>query len=271
MERTLGLIAGAGALPGRAAAEARRQGWRVVAFAFEDSPGLAEAAPEVIPAQLTEIQSVLMELMARRVSAALFVGKFAKTRVLEQAQRAHEVDEAARGLAQQGLSDAALGSMAVATLGAMGLGVLDQREFLGPWMMPAGHLAGPVATPAVSEEIRAGFKLGRALAGEGIGQTVVRAFGVTVAVEAAEGTDETIRRGCRLAGPGAVVVKAVAPGNDYRFDIPSIGASTLEELVAGRASALAVEAGRVLVVDRDEVVRVAERAGIAVVGLDGEP
>lgn len=271
MERTLGLMAGAGALPRRAAAEARRQGWRVVAFAFDECPGLAESVPELIPARLSEIQTVLMELMTRQASAALFVGKFAKERVLEQAQRAHEVDEAALDLAQQGLSDTALGNMAVATLGAMGIDVLDQRDFLGPWMMPAGHLAGPRPTPSVSDEIRAGFKLGRALAGEGIGQTVVRAFGVTVAVEAAEGTDETIRRGCRLAGPGAVVVKAVAPGNDYRFDIPSIGASTLEVLALGRAAALAVEARRVLLVDRDEVIRMGERAGITVVGLDGEP
>ena len=92
MERTLALIAGAGALPGRAAAEAARQGWRVVAFAFDESPGLAEAAAEVVPGRLTEIQAVLVQLMARRVDAALFVGKFAKERVLDQAQRAHEVD-----------------------------------------------------------------------------------------------------------------------------------------------------------------------------------
>src|SRR5262245_27338187 len=105
MERTLGLMAGAGVLPGRAAEEAKRQGWRVVAFAFDECPGLAEAAREVIPAQLTEIQAVLMELMARQASAALFVGKFSKQRVLEQAQRAHEVDAAARDLAQHGLSD----------------------------------------------------------------------------------------------------------------------------------------------------------------------
>ena len=271
MERTLGLMAGAGALPGRAAQEAARQGWRVVAFTFDDCPGLAQAAHEVIPSRLTDIQVVLMELMARQVAAALFVGTFGKKRVLAQAQRAQEVDDAARALAREGLSDDALSAMAVTTLGALGITVLDQRDFLGPWMMPAGHLAGPELSPIQWDEVRHGWKLGRALAGEGIGQTVVRALGVTVAVEAAEGTDETIARGTRLAGPGAVVVKAVAPGNDYRFDVPSIGPSTLAGLAAGRGAVLAAEAHRVLLVDRDEVARVADAAGIALVGLDGEP
>src|SRR5262249_40454891 len=76
VERALGLMAGAGVLPGRAAAEATRQGWRVVAFAFEDAPGLAEHADLVIPSRIDQIQAVLRELTARRVSAALFVGKF---------------------------------------------------------------------------------------------------------------------------------------------------------------------------------------------------
>jgi DUF1009 family protein len=76
VERSLGLMAGAGTLPGRAAAEARRHGWRVVAFAFEDAPGLAEAADHVIPSAITDIQAVLAGLAAQRVEAAVFVGKF---------------------------------------------------------------------------------------------------------------------------------------------------------------------------------------------------
>jgi DUF1009 family protein len=65
-----------------------------------------------------------------------------------------------------------------------------------------------------------------------------------------------------------VVVKAVAPGHDYRFDIPSVGAATLEAMREGRAAALAVPAGRVLLLERDEVVRLADQSGIAVVSVD---
>ena len=78
MERALGLMAGAGVLPGRAAAEARRQGWHVVAFAFEDAPGLADRCDAVIPSRIDNIPAVLQELAARHVSAALFVGTFWK-------------------------------------------------------------------------------------------------------------------------------------------------------------------------------------------------
>lgn len=272
MERRLGLMAGAGILPARAAAEARRQGWRVMAFAFDEAPDLAPSAEAVIPSRLTDIQSVLSELRRRRVEAALFVGKFAKQAVLAHADR---TDEAGRRIGVGGFADAALAETVVATLGAMGIEVLDQRRFLGPWLLTdvlltAGALTPRRPSPAEWEEIRTGLALARQLAGHGIGQTVVRARGVTVAVEAAEGTDETIRRGTRLAGPGAVVVKAVAAGHDYRFDVPTIGPATLTAMATGEASALAVERGKILLVDPDEVIRLADRAAIAIIGVDDD-
>ena len=262
MERALGLMAGAGTLPGRAAREAKRRGWRVAAFAFEEAPGLAEAADDFIPSTITDIQAVLAELVTRRIEAVLFVGKFWKSSAFSHYDRA---DDAARGLARGGLSDAALAQMVVATLAGMSIEVLDQREFLAPWLLPAGPLTARVPEAVEWEEIREGFRL----AADGIGQTVVRARGVTVALEAAEGTDETIRRGGRLAGPGAVVVKAVAPDHDYRFDIPTVGPATIEAMREGGASTLALPAGRVLLLERDEVVRLADLAGIAVVSVDG--
>ena len=258
-------MAGAGVLPGRAAAEARRQGWRVVAFAFEDAPGLADQADVVVPSAIADIQAVIMRLYGERPEAALFVGKFWKQRAFEEADRA---DQAARRLAGSGLSDAALAEMVVATLDGMGISVLDQRTFLAPSMVPSGVMTKRAPSEPEWEEIRHGTALARALAGHGIGQTVVRCFGVTVAVEAIEGTDEAIRRGTQLSGPGAVVVKGVATSHDYRFDIPAIGPATIRTMVDGGATALAVEGGRVLLVDGDDVIRQADAAGIAVVGVD---
>lgn len=266
MERALGLMAGAGALPGRAAAEATRQGWRVVAFAFEDAPGLSEHSAALIPSRLDDIQAVLAELSARRVSAALFVGKFWKQRVF--AHRGREVDAAARRLVQGGLSDGALAEMVVTTLNALGIEVLDQRPFFSPLLAGSGALTTRAPVESEWTEIRAGFALARHLAAFGIGQTVVRSVGVTVAVEAMEGTDETIRRGALLAGPGAVVVKAVAPSHDYRFDIPTVGAATLAAMAEGGVTALGIEGGKILLVDREEAIRTADAAGIAVVSVD---
>src|SRR2546427_694177 len=99
------------------------------------------------------------------------------------------------------------------------------------------------------------------------GQTVVLKRGVILAVEAAEGTDATIRRGGSLAA-GSVVVKAARPDQDPRFDLPTIGAQTVGLLQEVGATVLAVEAGKTLLLDRVEALTVADRAGIAIVGVD---
>ncbi len=91
--------------------------------------------------------------------------------------------------------------------------------------------------------------------------------GAVAAVEALEGTTEAIRRGTALAGPGAVIVKAVAPSHDYRFDTPVVGPESLAAAADGRASVVAIEAGRVLVVDREASLRHAALVGMAFVGV----
>jgi DUF1009 family protein len=159
VERSLGLMAGAGILPGRAATEARRRGWRVTAFAFEEAPGLAAAADDLIPSTITDIQAVLAELVTRRIEAVLFVGKFWKSSAFSHYDRA---DDAGRGLARGGLSDAALARMVEATLAGMHIAVLDQREFLAPWLLPAGALTARAPAPAEWDEIREGFPWPRA-------------------------------------------------------------------------------------------------------------
>src|SRR5215472_13426958 len=136
-----------------------------------------------------------------------------------------------------GLSDEALANVALVTLGGMGIEVLDQRPFFSSWMMEPGTLTSRAPSDAEWEEIRAGFSLARQIAGFRIGQTLVRSHGVTLAVEAAEGTDETIRRGARLAGKGAVVIKAVATEHDFRFDVPTVGPTTLEAMAECGATA----------------------------------
>jgi DUF1009 family protein len=88
------------------------------------------------------------------------------------------------------------------------------------------------------------------------------------AVEAIEGTTETVRRGTALSGPGAVVVKAVARTHDFRFDVPAIGPDTLEAAAAGRATAVAVQAGTVLILDPEATIARADEAGIALVSAD---
>ena len=100
-----------------------------------------------------------------------------------------------------------------------------------------------------------------------IGQTVVVKDGMVLAVEAFEGTNAAIRRGAKLGGRGAVVVKIARDGHDMRFDIPVVGAKTLRVLRRSSISALAFQAGRTILLDREEVLREANRLGIAIVAL----
>jgi UDP-2,3-diacylglucosamine hydrolase len=264
VERRLALMAGAGVLPGQAAAEATRQGWHVVALTFDEATGLVPHVESIVPSSIADIQGVLKTLTDQAVQAALFVGKFWKKQVFDHLDGA---DEAGARLARGGLSDEALSNMVLTTLAAMGIEVLDQRPFFSSWMMGAGTLTSRAPSEAEWEEIRAGFSLARQVAAHRIGQTIVRSHGVTLAVEAAEGTDETIRRGARLAGRGAVVIKAVATEHDFRFDIPTVGPTTLEAMAECGASTLAVDGGKVLLVDREAALRRAEQAGIALVGV----
>ena len=129
---------------------------------------------------------------------------------------------------------------------------------------------GPLGKRRLTEEQRAdaaaGLSAARALGQADIGQTVVVKRGIVLAVEAVEGTDACIARGGAL-GRGAVVVKARKPQQDDRFDVPAVGPRTVEACGAAGCSALAIEAGATLVLDRAELIDKADRAGIAVEGI----
>lgn len=270
MERSLALICGAGVLPARMAGEARRQGWRVVAFPFGDAVEVGAHADVIIPSRITEIGPVLEALQREKVSAALFAGKFWMADVLTA--DAAGADAAAVGLAQQASArnDARLAEIVISTLAGFGITVLDQRQFIGDWLAGAGAWSARAPSEAEWADVRTGLRLARLVAEHGIGQTVVLKHGAVTAVEAMEGTTETIRRGTALGGPGAVVVKCVAANHDYRLDLPAIGAETIEAAARGGAGVVAFQAGRLLLLDREATRRHADAAGLAVIGVDDD-
>ncbi len=269
MERSLALMCGAGVLPAHMADEARRRGWRVVAFTFDEASALAGRVDRVVPARITTLGPVLAALQEDGISAALFSGRFSMPDVV-RADRG-TADAVARGFEAQAGSriDARLAAAVIATLAGVGVQVLDQREFLGDWLQGVGCWSARTPTEAEWGDVRRGLDVARRMAEARIGQTVVVKHGAVLAVEAVEGTTETIRRGGALGGPGAVVVKAVARDHDYRFDAPAVGPETLRAATEAGVTVVALEADRVLLFDRQETLRIADTAGIAVVGVDG--
>jgi UDP-2,3-diacylglucosamine hydrolase len=265
VERSLGLMCGAGALPARVAGEAGRRGYRVLAFTFAgEPPGLAARVERVVPSSITDISAVLQTLTAEGVSAILFSGSFSSRHFL----RAEGGDSAGQEILARGdgsLTGSGLSQGLLAVLAPLGIEVLDQRPFFGDWIAAVGALGRHRPGPQHQRDIDRGLAVARTLAALGVGQTVVVKQGIVAAVEAAEGTSEAIRRGLTLAGPGATVVKAVAVDNDYRFDVPSVGPETLGYLAAGGAAVLAFQAGRVLVLERERTTALADASGIALV------
>lgn len=258
-------MCGAGVLPARMAAAARRQGWRVVAFLFGDAPDVALHADRTVPASFSEVGAVLASLREEGVSAALFSGKFSARDALG-ARAADAASLAVEARAGSRL-DVRLIQVVVATLAEMGITVLDQRPFLGDGLAAPGCWSARQPTEEERHDVERGLEIARLAADARIGQTVVLRRGAVTAVEAIEGTTDAIRRGTALAGPGAVIVKAVARDHDYRFDTPTVGPESLEAAAAGGAAVMAVEAGRVLILDREESLRRANAAGIALVSV----
>jgi DUF1009 family protein len=272
-------MCGAGTLPARMAAEAQRQGWRVVAFTFasagEEAGAVDTYADVVIPSRVGQFGAVLARLARERVTATLFSGKFWMTDILVTAGRDGAGDggldtaTAALWAHARSLGDADLTAAILATLGRHGIEVLDQRQFLGEAMIGSGVPTARAPSNEEAADARRGLALARALAQTGAGQTIVLRRGVVTALEAVEGTTEAIRRGCELAGAGAVIAKAVLDAHDYRFDAPAIGPDTVEAAARGGAAVIAVSAGRVMLLEREAALRRADAAGIAIVGVDG--
>jgi len=136
-----------------------------------------------------------------------------------------------------------------------------------------GHLPGEglltVRAPSDREmkDIRHGADVMRDVGRHDVGQTVLVKDGMVLAVEAFEGTNAAIKRGGKLGGKGAVLVKGAREGHDMRFDIPVVGLKTLKVMRSAGVTALAFQAGRLLLLDREEVLAFADRHSIAIVGI----
>lgn len=153
-------------------------------------------------------------------------------------------------------------------LTARGITVLPASSFMNDHLPAPGTLTQREPDAREWADIRLGLDVAMRVCGLDIGQTVVVKEGMILAVEAFEGTNRTVRRSGKLGGRGGVVVKVAKEGHDIRFDIPVVGAETIPVLRRARISALALQANRLILLDHDEVVRAANRLGIAIVSVE---
>ena len=156
----------------------------------------------------------------------------------------------------------------IAAFEGAGLKMLPASAFMDGAIPSAGTLSRRPPDGREASDIARGIAAARALGEVDVGQTVVVKDGMVRAAEAFEGTNAAIRRGAALGGRGAVVVKAARDGHDMRFDIPVIGLQTFRRLARSRVSAIAVQAGRTIFLDREASLALADRRGIAVVAYE---
>jgi DUF1009 family protein len=270
---TLALVAGAGRLPLLFARSARESGRRVHAIALHalSDAGVEAEADSCEWLHLGELARMLDSFARAGARDVALAGKVPKA-FLWQQRDAVRPDALALALlsAPKSRSDGSLLGAIADLLAAKGHPLASQLELAPELVAPLGRIAGRAPSDAEWSDIAFGLPIARALGALDVGQSVVVQGRAVLALEAIEGTDAAIARGLAFAerGKAACVVKAAKPVQDPRFDVPTVGPETLRAIAAGGGSALAVEAGRTLVLDRAELAREAARSGIAVVGVD---
>ena len=270
MTTRLGIIAGAGALPLQVAAAHRQVGGTVFIIALAgitgsaglDKTGHAWCEPG-------HLQAIMDRLHAESVEQVVMVGAVSRPSLSHSDIDARMAGVLARAGASVAGDDGLLRAIA-AEFERDGFQLIGAEAVLGDATAPAGLLAGPQPDPTARFDIRRGAGVLRQLGPADVGQSVAVQQGIVLAVEAIEGTDAMIARAGALRRPGAapVLVKMTKPGQDRRTDLPTVGPNTVGRLIEAGFRGMAIEAGATLVVDRDDLFRAADAAGLFVVGID---
>ncbi len=264
----LGLIAGNGRFPFLVAQAARRAGRPVVAVAIREEtfPELEKEVDQMVWVSLGQLGRCIDTLKGAGAREAVMAGQVKHKQIFSGAVPDLKFVSVLARVAFQN-TDSLIGAVADA-LARDGITLLPSTALLQEHLASPGAMTKKKPSGDVKKDIAYGERVARTLAGVDVGQSIVVKGRAAVAVEAMEGTDEVILRAGRIAGSGATVVKVSKPRQDMRFDVPVVGPGTLESMSEAGAVALAVDAGRTLMIDRPAFLADADRRGIVVWGLE---
>jgi DUF1009 family protein len=260
-----GLIAGNGDFPFLVLEGARSRGieMAVVAIREEASPELERVTKRLHWVSLGELSRTIELLHQEGVKRAVMAGQVKHNKIFSAIRPDWRLAKLLFSLKAKN-TDSLIGAI-VGVLSEEGIELVNSTKFLGPLLPEAGVLTKRAPNDSEAADIAYGHKVARQIAGLDLGQMVVVRDRACVAIEAMEGTDETIERAARITGgQKLVVVKVSKPLQDMRFDVPVIGLKTIEVMRRSNATALAIDAGRTLLFDRDDLIRAADDAEIAI-------
>ncbi len=264
------ILAGRGAYPLELAVSARAQGVeRLTAIAFrgETDPRLARRVDALAWIHVGALSALLNEARRSGARAAVMAGQI-RPRNLFRVRMDRAMWTLLSRLKERN-AETIFGAVG-AELRTVGVDLLPAHRFMERCLPAPGALGRRAPDEREARDIELGRRVARAVSALDIGQTVVVKEGTILAVEAFEGTDAAILRAGRVGGPGAVVVKTAKPDHDMRFDIPVVGRHTFRSLRRARISALAVEAGRTIVLERERLAAEADRMNLAFIAFPGE-
>ncbi|SBW03611.1 conserved hypothetical protein [uncultured delta proteobacterium] len=267
MADALGIVAGKGQFPVLVARGAKAAGRSVamVGFSGHTDPAIAGEADAFTMLHLGQVNKVIEFMHTNGVKEMCFAGAISKPKALDVRPdfRAVKILFSLRGKGDDALLRAVADELAKENLT-----VISPVAFAPALRAPEGVQTKRAPTPEEWEDIRFAWPIARTMGTMDIGQCVVVKSGIVTAVEAIEGTDATLERGGALGGKGCVALKIFKPGQDDRMDQPAMGPQTVRVMAKLGYGCLAYQAKDALFFDIEEAVRVADAAGIAIVGLN---
>jgi UDP-2,3-diacylglucosamine hydrolase len=268
MADRIGLIAGNGRFPIIFAQAARKKGVEVIAIGIneETSKELENFVSKIYWLGVGELGRLLKILKEENIRSIVMAGQVRHKLLFDNNVKIDTKMQFLLGGLKNKKTDSIIGAVA-RLLGLAGIKVLSSITFLSDYLPEKGTLTRSLPDERILKDIDFGRHIAKAIAGLDIGQSIAVKDRVVLAVESIEGTDEAIRRAARYGKEGIVVIKVTKPKQDMRFDVPVIGPDTIKLLREVKASCLAIEAKRTLIIDKPETLRLAEESGITIVAL----
>ncbi len=262
----LGLIAGEGKFPLLIAKEAKTQSVKIAAVCFVNhtNPEIEDLVDDVLWVKVGQFGKTVSFLKKRGIRHIVFAGGIKKVKVLN-------IRPDIKGLKLlfrcRGKGDTAILNEVVKAFEEEGIKTVSPLKFLPELAVSEGVLTKRKPSSKEMKDIRFGWRVAKEIGRLDIGQCIVVKNEMVVAVEALEGTDETILRAGNLAGPGCTVIKVFKPGQSEYVDQPSIGLNTIKTMIKAKATCLAIEAEKSIFFDKEEAIELANKEKISIIGI----
>ncbi|HJZ80670.1 MAG TPA: UDP-2,3-diacylglucosamine diphosphatase LpxI [Pyrinomonadaceae bacterium] len=263
----LGLIAGNGKFPFLVLEGAKRAGASVAVAAIreETDPAIEQLAERLTWVGIGQLGKMLRFFKDEGVDKAIMAGQVKHVQIFSRAIPDVRMLKMLLRLPRRN-TDALIGAVAN-ELASEGIELIDSTFFLQDQLPRPGTLTKREPDERERSDIEYGLEVARGIAGMDLGQTIVVRDRACVAIEAMEGTDAVIRRAGELVRGRLTVVKIAKPDQDMRFDVPVVGLPTIETMKSGGATCLGVTAGKTLMFDREEMIKLANKHKMAIVAV----